>query len=238
MVAEFEKVAFSLAPGQMSDLVKTQFGYHIIRVDEKHEAGIPPLEQVKAKIEPVLKQQKVQALAESLAKQVESDAGSQGLDAAAAKHGLQVITTDWFSRSDALPGVGNAREFMDAVFTAPEEWREFYGPSGRGSVLAIGNFDGIHLGHQVILQEAATRASKTGAVATALTFEPSPLKVLRPEAAPKRLSTNEQRLEWFRAVGVEAAVVMPFTLELSKLSPQDFVQKILILISKTFRVHY
>jgi len=115
-----------------------------------------------------------------------------------------------------------------AVFTAPEEWREFYGAGGRGSVLAIGNFDGIHLGHQTILQEAINRAAKSAAVATALTFEPAPLKVLRPEAAPKRLSTNEQRLEWFRAVGVEAAVVMPFTLELSKLSPQEFVKKILV----------
>jgi riboflavin kinase/FMN adenylyltransferase len=115
-----------------------------------------------------------------------------------------------------------------AVFTAPEEWREFYEPTGRGSVLAIGNFDGIHLGHQAILQEATDRAAKNGAAATALTFEPPPLKILRPEAAPKRLSTNEQRLEWFRAVGVEAAVVMPFTLELSKLSPQDFVEKILV----------
>jgi riboflavin kinase/FMN adenylyltransferase len=115
-----------------------------------------------------------------------------------------------------------------AVFTAPEEWREFYAASDRGSVLAIGNFDGIHLGHQEILREATDRAAKTGAVATALTFEPAPLKVLRPAAAPKRLSTNEQRLEWFRAVGVEAAVVMPFTLELSKLSPQDFVEKILV----------
>ena len=115
-----------------------------------------------------------------------------------------------------------------AVFTAPEEWREFYAAGSRGSVLAIGNFDGIHLGHQTILQEATNRAAKSGAVATALTFEPAPLKVLRPEAAPKRLSTNEQRLEWFRAVGVEAAVVMPFTLELSKLSPQEFVEKILV----------
>jgi riboflavin kinase/FMN adenylyltransferase len=115
-----------------------------------------------------------------------------------------------------------------AVFTAPEEWREFYAAGGRGSVLAIGNFDGIHLGHQTILREATNRAAKSGAVATALTFEPAPLKVLRPEAAPKRLSTNEQRLEWFRAVGVEAAVVMPFTLELSKLSPQEFVEKILV----------
>ena len=115
-----------------------------------------------------------------------------------------------------------------AVFTAPEEWREFYRPTGRGSVLAIGNFDGIHLGHQAILQEATNRAARNGAVATALTFEPPPLKILRPEAAPKRLSTNQQRLEWFRAVGVEAAVVMPFTLELSKLSPRDFVEKILV----------
>jgi riboflavin kinase/FMN adenylyltransferase len=115
-----------------------------------------------------------------------------------------------------------------AVFTAPEEWREFYAAGSRGSVLAIGNFDGIHLGHQTILQQAINRAAKSGAVATALTFEPAPLKVLRPEAAPKRLSTNEQRLEWFRAVGVEAAVVMPFTLELSKLSPQEFVEKILV----------
>jgi len=127
--------------------------------------------------------------------------------------GSQLITT----RLDGL-----------AVFTCAKKFREYYAPSGRGSVLAIGNFDGIHLGHQAILKDAADRAAKTGAVATALTFEPAPRKVLRPETAPKRLSTNEQRLEWFRVVGVEAAVVMPFTLELSKLSPQDFAETILV----------
>jgi phosphoribosyl 1,2-cyclic phosphate phosphodiesterase len=115
-----------------------------------------------------------------------------------------------------------------AVFTSAEKFREYSAPSGRGSVLAIGNFDGIHLGHQAILKDAADRAAKSGSVATALTFEPAPRKVLRPETAPKRLSTNEQRLEWFRVVGVEAAVVMPFTLELSKLSPAEFVEKILV----------
>src|SRR5229473_544916 len=115
-----------------------------------------------------------------------------------------------------------------AVFHSAEKWHEYYATGGRGSVLAIGNFDGIHLGHQAILKEATDRAAKSGAVATALTFEPAPRKVLRPETAPKRLSTNEQRLEWFRVVGVEAAVVMPFTLELSKLSPQEFVEKILV----------
>ena len=113
-----------------------------------------------------------------------------------------------------------------AVFASAEKWREYYAP--RGSVLAIGNFDGIHLGHQAILKQAADLAAKSGAVATALTFEPAPRKVLRPETAPKRLSTNDQRLEWFRAVGVEAAVVMPFTLELSKISPQEFVENILV----------
>jgi phosphoribosyl 1,2-cyclic phosphate phosphodiesterase len=113
-----------------------------------------------------------------------------------------------------------------AVFNSAEKWREYYAP--KGSVLAIGNFDGIHLAHQEILKQAADLAAKSGAVATALTFEPAPRKVLRPETAPKRLSTNDQRLEWFRAVGVEAAVVMPFTLALSRLSPQQFVENILV----------
>jgi len=71
-------------------------------------------------------------------------------------------------------------------------------------------------------------AAKTGAVATALTFEPSPLKVLRPESAPKRISTPGQRLAWFRAVDVESAVVLPFTVELSKLTPRQFVENILL----------
>ena len=103
-----------------------------------------------------------------------------------------------------------------------------YAHTGRGSVLAIGNFDGIHLGHQAILRADVERAHETGAVATALTFDPPPLKLLRPEAAPLRLSTNQQRMEWFGAVGLEAAVVLPFTMELARLSPTDFVEQILV----------
>jgi riboflavin kinase/FMN adenylyltransferase len=110
----------------------------------------------------------------------------------------------------------------------PQEWLERYGSAKRGSVLAIGNFDGIHLGHQAILRAVAQRASESGAVATALTFDPPPRKVLRPETAPQRLSTNDQRMEWFGAGGLEAAVVMPFTLELARLSPEDFVNEILL----------
>jgi riboflavin kinase/FMN adenylyltransferase len=139
---------------------------------------------------------------------------------------LEIATTT--DAPSERPGIVAARLDGLAVFTSADAWREYYRATGRGSVLAIGNFDGIHLGHQAILKQATDRAAKTGGVATALTFEPAPRKVLRPETAPKRLSTNEQRLEWFRVVGLEAAVVMPFTVELSKLSPQEFVKTILV----------
>jgi len=114
------------------------------------------------------------------------------------------------------------------VFSSPAAWNAYYTPLNRGSVLAIGNFDGIHLGHQKILRDVARRAALSGDVATALTFEPAPLKILRPDSAPKRLSTSEQRTAWFRVVGLESAVVQAFTVELSRLSPEEFVQQILV----------
>jgi phosphoribosyl 1,2-cyclic phosphate phosphodiesterase len=99
---------------------------------------------------------------------------------------------------------------------------------GRGSVVAIGNFDGMHLGHQEVLKFAIARAKESGAVSTAVTFEPPPLKVLKPESAPLRISTNQQRMDWFGAVGMEAAVVLPFTKELAALTPEEFVDQILV----------
>jgi riboflavin kinase/FMN adenylyltransferase len=116
---------------------------------------------------------------------------------------------------------------MTAFYSATD-WAARYGASGRGSVVAIGTFDGIHLGHQRVLEFTIAKAKDSGAVATAITFEPPPLKVLRPEAAPPRISTNQQRMDWFGAVGMEAVVVLPFTKELAALGPEDFVDQILV----------
>jgi riboflavin kinase/FMN adenylyltransferase len=115
-----------------------------------------------------------------------------------------------------------------ATFTSSQAWASRYASYGYSSALAIGNFDGIHLGHQAILRATVERAQAPRAVSAALTFDPSPRKVLRPESAPLRLSTNAQRMEWFNALGLEAAVVLPFTLELARLSPEEFVEQILV----------
>src|SRR5262249_55973212 len=128
---------------------------------------------------------------------------------------LEVSVADERPVASARPSSMKLTPF--AVFSTPEAWNAHYAPLRRGSVLAIGNFDGIHLGHQEILCDVAQRAAAAGDVATALTFEPAPLKVLYPQRAPKRLSTPEQRLEWFRFVGLESAVVQAFTQELSQL---------------------
>ena len=115
-----------------------------------------------------------------------------------------------------------------STFMSSEAWASRFGTFGHSSVLAIGSFDGIHLGHQAVLRATVERARALKAVPTALTFDPSPRKVLRPETAPLQLSTIAQRLAWFGALGLEAAVVLPFTLELSRLLPEEFCLQILV----------
>lgn len=134
-VPEFEKASFSLPPGQLSDLVKSSYGFHIIRVDEKHEAHTKSLDEVKSEIEPIVKHQKALQIVQKQAQDLLTQAKAQGLDAAAAAKGILVITSDFFSRRDMLPGIGPANQFMDAVFTASEKSPPDAAPASTGVVV-------------------------------------------------------------------------------------------------------
>ena len=141
------------------------------------------------------------------------------VESASAKVGSDTIQEDGALPTEH-PGV--------RTFSSAQAWNKYYSAPKRSSVLAIGNFDGLHLGHQAILRATVEHAREVKAIATALTFDPPPLKVLRPESAPPRISTNTQRIAGFSMMGMDAAVVMPFTVELSRLSPEDFVEQILV----------
>ena len=96
-------------------------------------------------------------------------------------------------------------------------------PSDRGRhAVAIGTFDGVHRGHRAVVG-AALDAREPDVGAAVLTFHPHPLVVLRPDVAPPAISTLERRLAILAGLGVDAALVVPFTRELSALSPEDFV---------------
>jgi len=91
-------------------------------------------------------------------------------------------------------------------------------------VTAIGNFDGVHLGHRAILKAAIDHARAAGGTAFALTFDPLPAKVLAPARAPRLILTPDDKLEMLRLSGTDGVIVLDFTRELSRLSPRDFVR--------------
>jgi len=120
-VPEFEKSAFSLAKGQLSDLVKSSYGFHIIRSEDKHEAHLKTIDEVKDQIEPLIKQQKAGRMMETGGNALLGQARSGGLDKAASAKGLNVVNTDFVGRTDVLPGIGVTPQFMDAIFAAREK---------------------------------------------------------------------------------------------------------------------
>jgi peptidyl-prolyl cis-trans isomerase D len=134
-VPEFEKAAFSLGKGQTSDLVKSSYGFHIIRTEDKHDAHLKTLDEVKDQIEPLIRQQKASRMLENAGNALLDQARSQGLEKAAAAKGLNVVTTDFVSRTDVLPGIGSSPQFMDAVFSEREKAPPDMAQLGQGAVV-------------------------------------------------------------------------------------------------------
>ena len=115
-VPEFNKAAFSLQPGQTSDVIKTQFGYHILQVEERQTAHTKPLSEVKADIVPVLEQQKFGAVETNYANQLAAEAKKNGIDKTAAAHGLHGTTTDFVAKDGVVPGVSDSTGLLTSAF--------------------------------------------------------------------------------------------------------------------------
>lgn len=110
-------------------------------------------------------------------------------------------------------------------------WRDFSEvPSDLGrTVVTIGNFDGMHLGHQHVVRRAREVAAEVGVDhVVAVTFDPHPIAVLRPEHAPPTLTTIEGRLRLLGEAGVDDVLVIPFSREIAGWSPQEFIDRILL----------
>jgi len=98
----------------------------------------------------------------------------------------------------------------------------------RPNAITIGNFDGIHLGHQAMLARLTARAASVGAVPTVLTFEPHPREIFTPESAPTRLTSLREKLEILRGLGVAHVHVCRFSKPFAALTAEDFVRRILV----------
>jgi riboflavin kinase/FMN adenylyltransferase len=100
-------------------------------------------------------------------------------------------------------------------------------PPARAASVAVGNFDGVHRGHQALVAAAVTHSREGGGPAVVLTFDPHPARVLRPQAAPAALTTLAQKEELVAALGIDRLVVVPFDARLAALSPEAFAREVL-----------
>lgn len=108
------------------------------------------------------------------------------------------------------------------TFRSLEEVKNF-GPV----VATIGNFDGVHRGHRWVIDQVNQRARELGLKSLAITFDPHPVRVLRPEAPHSLITTPAQKLELLAPTGIDATLVLPFTQALSRLSPEEFARDVL-----------
>ncbi len=117
-VPAFEKAAFALPVGKVSDVIKTQFGYHILEVEEKQTAHLKPLEEVKAQIVANLTRQQEAEQQAAFAQQLATEAGKSGLAKTAEAHHLQVVTTDYVPQNAVLSGLPDGAKLLTQAFSA------------------------------------------------------------------------------------------------------------------------
>ncbi len=98
-----------------------------------------------------------------------------------------------------------------------------FGPA----LVSVGNFDGVHRAHAHVLREIVVRAQASGATAVAVTFEPHPTRILRPEAGLKLLTPTPEKLRWLESTGIDAVLLLPFGRDLSLMTPRQFAERIL-----------
>src|SRR5258707_2178004 len=110
-----------------------------------------------------------------------------------------------------------------------------YIPDGFGtSVVSVGNFDGLHRAHAHVLREIVRRAREIGGKAVAVTFEPHPARILRPDSGLKLLTPLPEKLRLLEATGVDAALILPFGRDLSLMTPRQFAERI---VKKKLHAH-
>ena len=133
------------------------------------------------------------------------------------------------SAQDDFGAVVRDRNMSARIFRSLEEARGQFA----ASALAIGNFDGVHIGHKTLLQETRKFAAKRGLRASVLTFYPHPTAIVAPDRKPQLICTLGQRLRLLEAIGAEQICVLPFTHEVAQLSPEQFVHEILLGVLNT-----
>ncbi len=109
------------------------------------------------------------------------------------------------------------------IFHKLDEIPTDYGPT----LVSVGNFDGVHRAHAAVLREIVSRARERGAKAVAVTFEPHPARILRPESGMKLLTPTAEKLRLLASTGVDAVLLLPFGRDLSLLTPRQFAERIL-----------
>ncbi len=108
------------------------------------------------------------------------------------------------------------------VLHSIEELREIEGPTH----LAIGVFDGVHLGHQAVIRQAIEAAQISGGSSVVLTFHPHPVRVLRPNDAPRLLTSTQHKQQFIERLGIDAFLIQEFSLAFARTKPDDFIQRL------------